>query len=1343
MATQVAFSDLDSWLSNQPANTSSTPYELNITGLTANDIGYSTTSGTLGYVLKQNDNKYVDLSDTVLPDGITSMRSVFDGCSSLVESPAIPSGVTNLMRTFYNCSSLVDAPIIPNSVTNLGYTFNGCTALTTAPVIPNSVTVMAGTFNNCQYLVNAPVIPDSVTDMSRTFSFCVTLVNAPVIPSNVTNMEETFKYCNNLSHKPIMPSSVTTSTDCYYSVLTNNWKGTESQIESYRSTLTTLSQSNSFEVQVYDTDKETLLNTSTWVYFSNLNSWLENQPANTIDTPYTITVTGLTSSNIGSSSTNGTLGYVLGRNNTKYVDLSETVLPGTTSMVETFKNCSSLTAAPAIPDSVTNMSKTFENCQSLTTVPAIPDSVTNMTETFEGCTALTNAPAIPSSVTNMSYTFCYCTSLVTAPAIPSSVTNMQGTFKDCISLTTAPVIPDSVTDMSQTFENCQSLTAAPAIPSSVTNMSYTFWSCILLTTAPVIPDSVTRMTETFEGCTALTNAPIIPNSVTNMFGTFTGCTLLDYKPIIPINVTTSDYCYQNVTTRNWKGTEEQLGYFNSHCPDDCEVQVYNSDRVTYEYSIYNIDITTLSTYLAGLDANTAATAYKIYIRSLTTSNVSDIKTALISNNQKYVDLSYTIIPSGSAWDYLFQFCNTLVVSPNIPTGVTNLNGTYSGCSSMQKSPVIPNSVTSMQETYMYCSSLDEAPIISSGVTNIRSTFYGCSSLIDSPVLPNGATNLYQTFAYCNNLKNPPVIPSNVAYMRETFAYCISLESAPVLPNGLIDIESAFEFCSNLVTPPAIPSTVTNMDSTFKGCASLGSVAQTPTGVALYEANLDNNRRPTGAIGNKISDYAETAYNSYIGDDYSSRYGATGFTQKNIEAFDIVEGYNPLQVYLFQNTSTSEYYLIQQLIYPYPNPPISVINLRDINANSTGDIEYEYRLYSTDSEISISGGGTLSEDIPVGTDITFTNNSEDDYLPTGTYRVKQQSVAVVSTMGGQFVPNITLPSAVTDIEEVFSGCTSIKEIQSVPSTVTQGKGAFKNCTTLRNINEFKIPLASLDSSDFQNMFDGCTSLTLIGHKVDPSTNLHLVYLNFDSNSVEGKIYSRDKTSVSITQTSITKTTLTLPILTDELLFDTSSSTSDIEDVIEGTAQQKGMLDTHYSWFGKLVIPPTGDYFVLYAKDKNKFRTNLEMGGGADIDVYDTQAQAEADLPNHEVGDFVATEEGGDGVIDAVQDGVLRPVTSNAVADALSTKQNKLYTYNGNFTLTTSQLSSYGYVSANIPTTITNDNVLAVYVDTGQVSASNGFQLTPIFAGNGTLYFNYYRPSAFAQASITFYFRVTYF
>ena len=216
-------------------------------------------------------------------------------------------------------------------------------------------------------------------------------------------------------------------------------------------------------------------------------------------------------------------------------------------MKDTFKNCTSLTTAPVIPNSVTHMIDTFYGCTSLTTAPEIPNSVTYIYQTFRDCTSLTTAPKIPNSVTSMSNIFENCTSLTTAPVIPNSVTEMNGTFYNCTSLTKAPIIPNSVTSMPSTFSKCTSLTTAPAIPNSVTNMYYTFNYCTSLTTAPTIPNGVTNMFGTFNGCTSLTTAPTIPNSVTNMGSTFWGCTSLTTAPAIPSSVTNMEYTFLECT----------------------------------------------------------------------------------------------------------------------------------------------------------------------------------------------------------------------------------------------------------------------------------------------------------------------------------------------------------------------------------------------------------------------------------------------------------------------------------------------------------------------------------------------------------------------------------------------------------------------------------------------------------------------------------------------------------------------------------------------------------------------------------------------------------------------------
>ena len=222
---------------------------------------------------------------------------------------------------------------------------------------------------------------------------------------------------------------------------------------------------------------------------------------------------------------------------------------------------------------------------------------------------------------------------------------------------------------------------------NVANLQSTFRGCTSLENAPKIPDGVDALTDTFYNCTSLKNAPIMPDGIINMYETFCNCDSLTYKPVIPSTVIVASNCYYGVTTKNWKGTRSQVETFNPTCPDDCEIQIYNNDRVTLGDTIYNIDISTLSTYLARLTPNTISTAYKIYIRGLTSSNVQSIPDAMVATyetRQVYVDLSYTTLPQGTDCRFLF---NTL-----IPTE-------EAGCKTLVKSPVLPTDATSLQDTF--------------------------------------------------------------------------------------------------------------------------------------------------------------------------------------------------------------------------------------------------------------------------------------------------------------------------------------------------------------------------------------------------------------------------------------------------------------------------------------------------------------------------------------------------------------------------------------------------------------------------------------------------------------------
>ena len=191
----VAFEDLDSWLQAQPANTVDTPYELEITGLTASDISRSSISGTLGYILKQNSTKYVDLSRTTIPSDNILWESFF-ACTSLVIAPKISTGVRELDDTFRSCINLVTVPMLPNGVTEMSNTFEDCRHLVNISAIPDGVTKMFKTFKGCTALIIAPAISNSVTEMIETFYDCTSLIELPDISHwntiNVKDMRRLF-----------------------------------------------------------------------------------------------------------------------------------------------------------------------------------------------------------------------------------------------------------------------------------------------------------------------------------------------------------------------------------------------------------------------------------------------------------------------------------------------------------------------------------------------------------------------------------------------------------------------------------------------------------------------------------------------------------------------------------------------------------------------------------------------------------------------------------------------------------------------------------------------------------------------------------------------------------------------------------------------------------------------------------------------------------------------------------------------------------------------------------------------------------------------------------------------
>ncbi len=157
-AEEVAISNLSTYLAAKPANDAGSAYKIKITGLT------TTNCNDIPKALTANSSKFVDLSATTLPGGITNMINYFYGCKALVQAPAIPNGVTFMFACFYGCKALVQAPVIPSSVTSMDTCFEGCTSLKTVQINTTVCTIWDNCFYNCTSITSVTVPSQTVKD---------------------------------------------------------------------------------------------------------------------------------------------------------------------------------------------------------------------------------------------------------------------------------------------------------------------------------------------------------------------------------------------------------------------------------------------------------------------------------------------------------------------------------------------------------------------------------------------------------------------------------------------------------------------------------------------------------------------------------------------------------------------------------------------------------------------------------------------------------------------------------------------------------------------------------------------------------------------------------------------------------------------------------------------------------------------------------------------------------------------------------------------------------------------------------------------------------------------------
>ena len=402
----------------------------------------------------------IDFNDCVNTLNVTSMGSIFYGCSALTSlnlSGFNTSNVTNMGSMFSGCSALTSLDLSmfnTSNVTNMGAMFYKCSSLESLDLSgfnTEKVEYMNSMFYDCKKLSSLNVSSfntANVTAMVSMFDSCSALESLNLSSfntANVTNMYKMFSDCYSLTSLDLRSFDFSQVTDFDYMFDYLGSSATNKPIPVY----VTAAGYNILK------DKDTNIpNSATYVYpcelptgstfNASVNSFLESN-------------TSLTKIKFIANSDNTNMYNPIETSGAYMVAGSDNTLEIHTAAAEFVFNadCSgmfyNLTKIQSIDfgncvktGGVTDMYYMFATCKALTSLDLRcfdTAAVNDMSQMFLDCSSLTSlyvSSFNTSSVTDMSSMFYSCSKLTTLDLLnfdTSKVTSMYCMFYECLALT--------------------------------------------------------------------------------------------------------------------------------------------------------------------------------------------------------------------------------------------------------------------------------------------------------------------------------------------------------------------------------------------------------------------------------------------------------------------------------------------------------------------------------------------------------------------------------------------------------------------------------------------------------------------------------------------------------------------------------------------------------------------------------------------------------------------------------------------------------------------------------------------------------------------------------------------
>ena len=486
-----------------------------------------------------------------------------------------------------------------------------------------------------------------------------------------------------------------------------------------------------------------------------------------------------------------------------------------------------------------------------------------------------------------------------------------------------------------------------------------------------------------------------------------------------------------------------------------------------------------------------------------TNNRFQFKKANNENGRYNVEGSITsLVGSEDEFTYIgAAFEGTGVVSAEnliLPDGY--YAGMFIGCTSLTTAPEL--STTTLAD-YCYssmfrgCTSLTTAPALPATTladSCYQQMFYDCTSLTTAPELPATtlANQCYDSMFYgCTSLTTAPALPAttlaNFCYSG-MFVDCTSLTGVPIdyLPATTIDefcYHSMFKGCTGLTTAPDLPATTLQRycyGFMFSGCTNLNYIKCLATDISA-----DNYSGTEGWVSGVAS--AGTFVKHPDMNDWTTGVNGipVGWTAKGDTGVPLTFKVLSDGKIAWKARSNAAYRTIE---YSKNGGEWITIESNTYSAGNnfsvvTGDIvQFRGNLKNTGN----AAGNTFSSFSATtctfkvyGNIMSLFNSTEFATATTFNYSASTYSLFYYCT-GLTDASNLLLPATTLAhgcYENMFEGCTSLTTAPELPATTLATycyQYMFGDCTSLTTAPE--LPATTLAQDCYREMFINCTSLT---------------------------------------------------------------------------------------------------------------------------------------------------------------------------------------------------------------------------------------------------------------------------